>query len=126
MLFRSAEEKYWDVIQALETNLGNLTGRRLQKARLLLARSYAKNPKWLRKAEEIAQKVTKDDPANAAACLVLASVYRESGLESRATAMYRKVLELQPQNKEAQDALAVADAPPPPPTPLLKRFFRKS
>src|SRR6266496_4356741 len=121
-----AEEKYWDAIQALETNLGALAGPRLQKARLLLARAYAKNPKWLRRAQEAALKVTKDDPGNADAYLVLASVYRAGGLESRATAMYRKVLELQPQNKEAQDALAVADAPPPPPTPLLKRFFRKS
>ncbi len=121
-----AEEKYWDAIQALETNLGALAGPRLQKARLLLARAYAKNPKWLRRAQEAALKVTKDDPGNADAYLVLASVYRAGGLESRATAMYRKVLELQPQNKEAQNALAVADAPPPPPTPLLKRFFRKS
>jgi len=40
--------------------------------------------------------------------------------------MYRRVLELQPQNKEAQDALAPTEAPPPTPTPLLKRFFRKS
>jgi tetratricopeptide (TPR) repeat protein len=121
-----AEEKYWDVIQGLETNLGSLTGRRLQKARLLLARAFAKNPKWLRRAEEAAQKVTKDDPGNADAYLVLASVYRAGGLESRATAMYRKVLELQPQNKEAQEALAVTDPPPPTSTPLLKRFFRKS
>ena len=121
-----AEEKYWDAIQALEANLGALAGPRLQKGRLLLARAYAKNPKWLRRAQEAALKVTKDDPGNADAYLVLASVYRAGGLESRATAMYRKVLELQPQNKEAQDALAVADAPPPPPTPLLKRFFRKS
>jgi tetratricopeptide (TPR) repeat protein len=121
-----AEEKYWDAIQALETNLGDLAGPRLQKARLLLARAYAKNPKWLRRAEEAAQKVTKDDPGNADAYLILASVYRASGLESRASAMYRKVLELQPQNQEAREAVAVNDPPPPTSTPFLKRFFRKS
>ncbi len=121
-----AEEKYWDVIQGLETNLGSLTGRRLQKARLLLARAFAKNPKWLRRAEEAALKVTKEDPQNTDAYLILGSVYRTSGLESRAAAMYRKVLELQPQNKEAREALAPTDDPPPSPTPLLKRFFRKS
>ncbi len=121
-----AAEKYWDAIQALETNLGDLAGPRLQKARLLLARAYAKNPKWLRRAEEAAQKVTKDDPGNADAYLILASVYRASGLESRASAMYRKVLELQPQNQEAREAVAVNDPPPPTSTPFLKRFFRKS
>src|SRR6266545_4280028 len=121
-----AEEKYWDAIQALETNLGDLAGPRLQKARLLLARAYAKNPKWRRRAEEAAQKVTKDDPGNADAYLILASVYRASGLESRASAMYRKVLELQPQNQEAREAVAVNDPPPPTSTPFLKRFFRKS
>jgi tetratricopeptide (TPR) repeat protein len=120
-----AEGKYWDAIQALETNLGGLAGRRLQKARLLLARAYAKNPKWLRRAEEAAQKVTKDDPGNPDAYLVLASVYRTGGLESRASAMYRKVLELQPHNKEAREALGATDAPPAASTPLLKRLFRK-
>lgn len=118
-----AEEKYWDAIQALETNLATLVGRRLLRARVLLARAYAKNPKWLRRAEEAALKVTKEDPANADAYLVLASVYRASGLESRATAMFRKVLELQPENKEAREALGTME--PAPSGPLLKRLFRK-
>ncbi len=118
-----AEEKYWDAIQALETSLGTLVDRRLLKARVLLARAYLKNPKWLRRAEEAALMVTKEDPANADAYLVLASVYRSSGLESRATAMFRKVLELQPQNKEAREALGTTE--PSPSGPLLKRLFRK-
>jgi len=118
-----AEEKYWDAIQALEPNVGTMVGRRLLRARVMLARAYAKNPKWLRRAEELALKVTKEDPQNVDAYLILGSVYQGSGLESRAAAMYRKVLELQPQNKEAREALGEPDAPPP---TLLKRFFRKS
>ena len=118
-----AEEKYWDAIQALEPNVGTMVGRRLLRARVMLARAYAKNPKWLRRAEELALKVTKEDPQNVDAYLILGSVYQGSGLESRAAAMYRKVLELHPQNKEAREALGETDAPPP---TLLKRFFRKS
>jgi len=120
-----AEEKYWDAIQALEGGLGTLAGRRLQKGRLLLARAYAKNPKWLHRAEEMAQKVAKEDPGNPDAYLVLGAVYRAGGLESRATAMYRKALELRPDSKEALEALGEPATPPSSPGQFLKRLFRK-
>lgn len=118
------DEKYWDAIQALEGAVASFTGRRLQKARLLLARAYAKNPKWQRRAEEVAQKVVKDEPANAEAYFVLAGIYKAGRLESRATAMYRKVLELKPDHEEARAALGEAE-PPKPSGTLLKRLFRK-
>jgi tetratricopeptide (TPR) repeat protein len=118
------EEKYWDAIQALEVAVASFTGRRLQKARLLLARAYAKNPKWQRRAEEVAQKVVKDEPANAEAYLVLGGIYKAGRLESRATAMYRKVLELKPENEEARAALGEVD-PPKASGTLLNRLFRK-
>ena len=118
-----AEEKYWDAIQALEGAVTSFTGRRLQKARLLLARAYARNPKWQRRAEEMAQRVVKDEPANADAYFVLAGIYKEGRLESRATAMYRKVLDLKPDHEEARAALGETD--PKPSGTLLKRLFRK-
>jgi tetratricopeptide (TPR) repeat protein len=118
-----AEEKYWDAIQALEVAVPSFKGRRLQKARLLLARAYAKNPKWQRRAEEVAQKVVKDEPANADAYFVLAGIYKAGRLESRATAMYRKVLELRPDHEEARAALGETEAKPS--GTLLKRLFRK-
>ena len=119
-----AEEKYWDAIQALEVAVTSFTGRRLQKARLLLARAYSKNPKWQRRAEEVAQKVVKEDPTNADAYFVLGGIYKAGRLESRATAMYRKVLELKPDHEEARAALGEAD-PPKASGTLLKRLFRK-
>jgi cytochrome c-type biogenesis protein CcmH/NrfG len=118
-----AEEKYWDAIQALEGAVTSFTGRRLQKARLLLARAFARNPKWQRRAEEMAQRVVKDEPGNAEAYFVLAGIYKEGRLESRATAMYRKVLELKPDHDEARAALGETD--PKPSGTLLKRLFRK-
>jgi tetratricopeptide (TPR) repeat protein len=118
-----ADEQYWDAIQALEAAVTSFTGRRLQKARLLLARCYAKNPKWQRRAEAVVQKVIKDTPANPEAYFVLAEIYKAGGLESRATAMYRKVLELKPDYPEARAALGETDAKPS--GTLLKRLFRK-
>jgi tetratricopeptide (TPR) repeat protein len=120
-----AEEKWWDAIQALERALGGLTGRRLQYARLLLAKVYTRNPNWLKRGEEMAKTVVRDDPKNVDAHYFLATLYRTGGLQSRATAMFRKVLELSPDHKEAMEALGES-APKPAPTPLLKRFFRKS
>jgi curved DNA-binding protein CbpA len=117
------EEKYWDAIQALEGAVITFKGRRLQKARLQLARAYARNPKWQRRAEEMAQRVVKDEPANAEAYFVLAGIYKEGRLESRATAMYRKVLELKPDHDEARAALGETDRKPS--GTLLKRLFRK-
>jgi tetratricopeptide (TPR) repeat protein len=116
-----SEEHYWDAIQVLEAVLATLSPKRQQKGRLLLALAYAKNPKWLRRAEEIAQAVTKESPANFEAYLVLAKVYKAGGLESRAASMYRKVLELKPGQEEAREALEG----PAKAMPLLKRLFRK-
>lgn len=120
-----AEEKWWDAIQALEGALPGLRGRRLQHARLLLARVYTRNPKWLKRGEEMAKTVVRDDPKNVDAHYFLATLYRTGGLQSRANALFRKVLELAPDHPEALEALGESPAKPAP-TPLLKRFFRKS
>ena len=70
------------------------------------------------------QKVVKDEPGNAEAYFVLAGIYKAGRLESRATAMYRKVLELKPDHEEARVALGEPD-PQKPQGTLLKRLFRK-
>jgi tetratricopeptide (TPR) repeat protein len=121
-----AEEKWWDAIQALEGALPGLRGRRLQHARLLLARVYTRNPKWLKRGEEMAKTVVRDDPKNVDAHYFLATLYRTGGLQSRANALFRKVLDLAPDHPEALEALGETPVKPAPSTPLLKRFFRKS
>jgi len=120
-----AKEAYWDAILLLEASLPTLTGKRLQKARLIFAQANAKNPKWRRRAEEFARLVVRDEPDNPEAYRVLASIYKAGGLESRAAAMYRKLLELRPDDPEAREALGPPSSPEAP-TPLLKRLFRRS
>jgi tetratricopeptide (TPR) repeat protein len=122
-------EKYYDVIQLLEPSIDALSPKLRTRGRILLARSNLKNPKWVRRAEELLLAVTHDDPAVAEAWLLLGQMYAEKGLTTRAQSMFRKVLALQPDHEEALQRLAAVAPPPgegPPPSPgLLRRLFRK-
>jgi curved DNA-binding protein CbpA len=126
---RIAEEKYWEAIQLVEPLLEHLQGRMLARARLVLARCYAKNPNWVKRAEEELQKVVQLDAANADAYLMLARIYAGQRLKSRATSMARKVLELQPEHQDAAALLAELSPEPPPDAPagggLLKKLFKR-
>jgi serine/threonine protein kinase len=122
---RLEEEKYWDVIQALEPVLPRLTGALRGRCQLLLARAYVKNPKWRHRAEEALRLAIEDDPRQIEAHLLLARIYVEAGLPARASATYRRVLALDPNNAEAL-AAEKPEIPPPPETPsALKRLLRK-
>ena len=94
--------------------------RQQNRGRILLARAYAKNPNWLRRAEETLQDVVRQDPANVDAHFELGLVYKASGLAARAQAQFRRVVELRPDHREATIELG-------PPEPggggLLKRLF---
>ncbi|HET8646538.1 MAG TPA: tetratricopeptide repeat protein, partial [Vicinamibacteria bacterium] len=123
-----AEEKYWDAIQLLETAVPRAEGAVKQAGRILLARAYCKNPKWLKQGEQLLQQVVQEDPGNAEAHFHLAGIYRGGGLRSRAATMLRRVLELQPGHEQAQAQLAEleAEAPPPPPDAgLLGKLLRR-
>lgn len=112
------QAKYWDAIQILEGTLPRVTNRKKkQRARVLLALAYIKNPNWVRRGEELLQVVVQEDPGNADAYFVLGTIYKGRGLHSRATSMFRKALELKPDHAAAAAELA---APPP---PLLRRLF---
>jgi hypothetical protein len=100
------EEKYWDAIQLLEPAVGALTGKFKARARLALARSYLKNPHWLKRAEEVLQAITRDDPRNAEAFFLLGTLYKQGGLRSRAASMLRRALELKPEHEQAAAELA--------------------
>ncbi len=102
------EEKYWDVIQALEPVVPRLQGPARARARCLLARAYVKNPKWHRRAEVTLRLAIEDDPQQIEAPLLLARIYTDAGLPVRAGALYRRVLELDPHNAEARAAGAVS------------------
>lgn len=116
-----AQARYWDAIQMLETRLPAMQPAKQQRrARILLARAYAKNPNWLRKAEDALQQVVREDPTSADAHYELGLLYKASGMTARAQASFRRVLELRPEHREAAAELG---SPPAPPGGLLKRLF---
>jgi tetratricopeptide (TPR) repeat protein len=116
-----AQARYWDAIQVLETAIPHMEpGRHQIRGRILLARAYAKNPNWVRKAEEQLQDVVRDDPANVDAHYELGMLYKSGGLPARAQAMFRRALELRPDHREAATEL---DREGPGPGGLLKRLF---
>jgi hypothetical protein len=121
------EGKYWDAIQLVEPALVHLSGPPLAKARVTLARAYMNNPNWLRRAEDALQKVLQQAPEYAEAYVVLGQVYRASSQRARAAAMYRRALELQPGNAEAQAELTALDpaSGSDPGSGRLKKLFRK-
>lgn len=116
------EGKYWEVIELLEGQVGSLTGRVRHKGRLVLAQAYLHNPKWLHKGEDTLRTVIREDPLNVEAYYLLGTIYKSSGLATRAAGMFRKVLELRPTHRPAADELAALDKAPPPP----RRWFKGS
>ena len=118
-----AQARYWDAIQMLEVAVPQLEPRRAQhRGRILLAKAYAKNPNWVRRAEETLHDVVREDPANADAHYELGLIYKAGGLPARAQAMFRRVVELRPDHREAAAELEAQDAPG---GGLLKRLFGK-
>jgi hypothetical protein len=117
-----ADEKFWDAIQVLKGAIPQIHGRVMKdKAQVLLARAYLKNPNWVHRAEEILHKIVSESPQNGEAFFVLGTAYEAQGLRGRAEAMYRKTLEVRPLHRDAAARLkAIAG------TPLLKKLFGRS
>jgi tetratricopeptide (TPR) repeat protein len=105
--------RYWDVIQVLENAVPQMEPRRAQhKARILLAKAYAKNPKWVRRALEYLDEVVREDPASIEAHYELGLLYKELGQPARAQAAFRRVLDLKPEHREAAAELGLDSARP--------------
>jgi len=117
------KEKYYDAIQLLEPAIENLSGKIQLRARLVLSKAYLKNPKWVKRAEETLQSLVHDDPQNVEAYYLLGTIYRDTGLKSRATSMFRRVLELKPDHEEA--LAAIGPLPEEEPTQESGGFFGK-
>ena len=96
-----------------------------QRARLVLARAYTKNPNWVHQAEETLHEVVRDEPKNVEVYLALGQLYKAGGLRGRSLSMFRKALELKPENEEAQAELAAAGPEPEATEPggFLKKLF---
>jgi tetratricopeptide (TPR) repeat protein len=117
----------WEAIQKIEPTLQHAQGALRIRARLALARASMKNPEWLRKAESHLQDVLREDPMRLEAYLLLGDIYKTSQLRVRATAMYRKALDLQPGNRHALRELARLEGAGTPPagTGSLLGFLKK-
>jgi serine/threonine-protein kinase len=107
---RSAEgligqQKYWDAIQHLEKLIPMTHGRLRARASVALARAYAKNPKWTKRADDLLQSVVRESPDFVPAYLALGALYRAGKFVNRAIAMYSKALELDPTRAEAREEL---------------------
>ena len=95
------KEEYWDAIQTIEPIIPMTEAKVKSKARTLLARAYAKNPKWVKRAEEELRNLLLEDPKNADGYFELAKIYKEKKLASRSRSMFKKVLEIAPDHPEA-------------------------
>ncbi len=119
--------QYWDAIQQLEPLVDRPKDPAWVEAMALLAQAYLKNPHWKRRAEGVLQSVLAADPSHVPTLLLLAQIYAEGRLVSRARGLYKKILRLSPNNAEAARGLAALEeeAPAPPPGPGgLRRLLR--
>jgi tetratricopeptide (TPR) repeat protein len=116
-----AHTKEWDAIQLLQAVIPRIFGRKQrERARVLLAKAYLKNPNWLRRGEELLQTVIQEDPQNAEAHYALGMLYKESGMSSRSVAMFKKAVELRPDHKHALAELNALSGPA-----FLRKLFGK-
>lgn len=116
-----ADTKTWDAIQLLQAVIPRIFGRKQRdRARVLLAKAYIKNPNWVRRGEELLQTVLQEDPLHAEAHFALGMLYKESGMSSRAVGMFKKALELRPEHKHAQAELSALSGPA-----FLRKLFGK-
>ena len=115
--------RYWDAIQMLETVMPQFDSQEQQhEARILLARAYSRNPKWVHRAVETLQEVLAEDSKNADAYFALGMVYKTGGLATRAEATFQKALDANPRHKRALAELAAKEKEPAS-GGLLRRLF---
>jgi Protein kinase domain/DnaJ domain/Domain of unknown function (DUF4388)/Tetratricopeptide repeat len=107
-LFQDA--KYWDAIGQLEGVIPRLREPVRSQARVLLARAYLKNPLWTKRAALVLQRAVEANPRHAEAYLLLGKIYSNAHLLARARAMYKKALELEPDNSRARYGLKAVES----------------
>lgn len=117
------DSEFWEVIQEIEPLVPRLEGALLARARLALARAYLRNPRWKRRAEETLRAVIDDNPRHVEARVLLAQLYQQLGLPTRAATLLREVRVIDPSNAAALAAEAPPEPPPAPAGGALRRFF---
>jgi hypothetical protein len=119
----------YDAIQLLEPLHETMAGRSRLRAQLLLAWGWARNPKWMKRAESLLLTATREAPQSAEPWALLGEIYAQKGLRNRALTMYRKVLELKPDHEDAARYVSASspaeEAPPDEGGGILGRLFRR-
>jgi hypothetical protein len=109
----------WSAIQLLEAVIPRIHAKELKhEAQVVLARACSRNPKWVKRGEDMLLAVVREDPACIDAYLELGMLYKELGLKARALSMFRKVSELKPGH-----ALAAAEIRSLNPPPFHRKLF---
>jgi len=123
-----ARERHWEALPLLEATLPRVEGQARQRARVLLAQIYARDPDWVKQAEELLLAVVEQEPRHAEAHYYLGLIYRYQGLPSRALASFRKVVEIAPESADAWRNIAEIDKQtvvPPEIAQLLRKLLRR-
>jgi curved DNA-binding protein CbpA len=95
------EMSYFDAIQCLREAV-RISPEKVNYLKLL-GLALAKNPHWLKEAEEHLQKAIRLDQFDVEAHVSLGEIYEKTGMETRAKKMYQKAYELDPNNEEARE-----------------------
>jgi serine/threonine protein kinase len=114
-----------EAIHHAEAAFPNLDAHDKLRAKVLLARAKAKYPKSVKEAERSLQDIARENPQFHEPWLALGDMYRASEMTSRAIAMYKKALDLDPENHHARVALKELEGPDPGAGGLLKKIFGK-
>jgi DnaJ-domain-containing protein 1 len=123
-----ARERYWEALPLLEATLPYVEGTARQLARVLLAQIYARDPDWVKQAEELLLAVVEQEPRHTEAHYYLGLIYRYQRLPSRALASFRRVVELAPDSADAWRNIAELDKQtvvPPEIALLLRKILRR-
>ena len=97
------EMAYFDAIQCLREAVRLNPNKTAY--RKLLANSLAKNPHWLKEAEEHLQKVVEMDQFDVESYVSLGEIYEKSGMVTRAVKMFQIALDFDPNNETAREKL---------------------
>jgi predicted Zn-dependent protease len=119
------DARYAEAAAYFDDVLNRGDGEMRRKTRILAAKSILKSGGDERRAEALLREHTEQEPASVDGWQALAVFYKAKGLSGRATAMYRKVLAVQPGHPEASAEVAAAEggSPETPPAGLLGRIL---
>jgi hypothetical protein len=103
----TSESKLWEALECLARAQELAQGTpEANSIRILIAETQAKNPALSRVAQQNLEDLARGEPMDVPVHSALGRIYWNAGLVSKAIDAFGHVLELEPGNREASDALA--------------------